>query len=181
MASEKIWAQNSFKQYKERDGCAEEKTQSICNPLKKKEKDLRINMRKKWCLDVDGLDTELEHIMGTCASVYKEAHYRCDLISVWCVRLIDKQNNIINTFKNMCSRRHIFERTIHLHRDEYQTCSVFRCFQALDVNFSRLCTVHLTNEECAGIDLSLRILACIYDDVKVAITPNSHMSFIHAA
>ena len=68
----------------------------------KTEKDLLIKMRKVRLLDNDGFDTELEAILGLVAKIYKEAYHGGDLNGVCCIRLLDKQKEVISSIKEMC-------------------------------------------------------------------------------
>ena len=111
-------------------------------------KDLLLKMRKARLLDNDGFDTELEAILNLVAKIYKEAYHGGDLNGVCCIRLLDKQKEVISSIKEMCIRRREIPRThtvpCTLLELESKLTSFATLFQALDVTFSRLRIIYPT-------------------------------------
>ena len=151
----------------------------------KKQKDLLVAMRKSRLLDNTGFDTELEGILGSIANVYKEAYHGGDLNGVCCIRLLDKQKEVINALKIMCTRRREMPRTHNvpctLMELDSKLESYADLFQALDVTFSRLRTIYPTDDECDGLDLALRVLKRIWTTMAFSVTPKDHILFEHSS
>ena len=105
-------------------------------------KDSLLKMRKARLLDNDGFDTELEAILNLVAKIYKEAYHGGDLNGVCCIRLLDKQKEVISSIKEMCIQRRETPRShtvpCTLLELESKLTSFANLFQVLDITFSRL-------------------------------------------
>jgi len=73
----------------------------------KKEKETSKRMRKGRVKDAIGFEVEIEKILGDKAKIYKEAYHGGTLNGVCCIRLLEKNESIMEQVKCMCERRRI--------------------------------------------------------------------------
>ena len=71
----------------------------------KKSKEISERMRKARVKDAVGFEVKVEKILGEEAKIYKEAYHGGTLNGVCCIRLLEKNELIMNRVKSMCERR----------------------------------------------------------------------------